>query len=110
LTLDNAPAALTYRKTASINSSLPIGSDLPALWGGGGLYQKYRNNFISTVKYRYEGYKDRNFTHVKLGDRITRLEAQIGEYPKELEDKDGKENNGGEKSAAEINSIVTGLS
>jgi transposase len=66
---------------------------------------------IDGSKFKAVNSKERNFTKGKLRDRIAHLEAQIGEYLRELEDNDGKENtSGGEKNTAEIKGIVTELS
>jgi hypothetical protein len=54
--------------------------------------------------------KERNFSKAKLRERIDRLETHIEEYLKELEENDGKETTGKEKTSAEIQGIVTELS
>jgi hypothetical protein len=52
-----------------------------------------------------------SFTMGKLRDRITRLEAEIEEYPRELEDNGGKETAAeGKKTMAEIRRMVTEVS
>jgi hypothetical protein len=54
--------------------------------------------------------KDRTFTMTKMRERIARLEAHSEAYLGEVEDNDRKENSGNEKTAVEINRIVTELS
>jgi transposase len=65
---------------------------------------------IDGSKFKAVNSKERNFSKAKLRERIDRLETHIEEYLKELEDNDGKENTGKEKTAAEVQGIVTELS
>jgi hypothetical protein len=71
-----------------------------------GLYGK-ELTAIDGSKFKAVNSKERNFTMGKPRDRIARLEAQIEEYLRELEDNDGKENTvGGEKNTVEIKGSV----
>jgi hypothetical protein len=74
-----------------------------------GLYGK-EQVAIDGSKFKAVNSKDRNFSETKLRDRIVRLDVHLEEYLRELEDNDGKENTCGERSAVEINRIVTELS
>jgi transposase len=65
---------------------------------------------IDGSKFKAVNSKDRNFNEEKLAERIARLNAQIEEYLRQIDDTDKQENAvSGEKTTEEIQKIIEGL-